>query len=58
MITYKLQSDGDISVKLDNRKVGEIRMTPHGFRYYPSGGGGKGAAYSSLEACKRSLEGE
>jgi hypothetical protein len=56
MISYKMQSDGDIAVRVDGRKVGRITLGPHGFRYYPSVGGGMGAAYATLAECKESLE--
>ena len=57
-LTYKIQSDADIAVRLDGRKVGEIRLTPQGFRYFPKGSEFAGEAFPTLALCKGSLEDE
>jgi hypothetical protein len=41
---------------LDGRKVGEIRLLPKGFRYYPKGSMTPGKAFPSLLACEASIE--
>ena len=61
-ITYQMQPDAVIAVRLDGgygpRKVGEIRLTPSGFRYYPTGGKTPGEPFPTLALCKQSLEEE
>jgi hypothetical protein len=57
-IAYTITNEGDIAVRLDGRKVGEIRMLPNGFKYYPRGAKTGGESFPSLEACKSSLEDE
>lgn len=55
MITY----DMNITVKLDGKRVGEIKQNAAGeFFYLPRGSAFSGPAYPTLEACKASLESE
>lgn len=58
MITYN-GGPTCVTVRLDSRVVGEIRMSlnPRGFQYFPKGKNDiSGDVFSSLAACKRSLE--
>lgn len=57
-ITYHPQKTGNIIVRLDRRKVGEIRERQGGFRYYPKGSASPGDWFPSLNAIKASLETE
>lgn len=58
-ITYVLgkSGSGKIFVHLDGRNVGTISRTRGGDWFYKPKGGGRGADFPTLEACKASLEG-
>jgi hypothetical protein len=55
MITYKSQSDGSIRVFLEGRLVGTLRRFTQGWQYRPRGST-PGEFFSTLDACKQSLE--
>jgi hypothetical protein len=62
MITYAKGAHGTVKVKLDRRVVGAIRPVTvnrreSGYQYFPKGQDKGGQTFSSLEACKTSLEG-
>lgn len=54
MITYETR----ILVRLDGTKVGEIRSSDGGWRYYPKGSKDGGEWYRELEHLKQDLEGD
>jgi hypothetical protein len=57
MITYKEAKPGKIEVRLNGKIAGAIRTFANGYRYRPRGSKvGYGDLFSSLGACKRSLE--
>ncbi len=56
-ITYHPETNRKIiGVKLDEVKIGEIRASTAGFRYYPEGSGKPDDAFHTLAECQRSLE--
>jgi len=55
MITYT-QHDTHISVRLDGKRVGEIRKVEGGFHYKPTGAPA-GETMATVSAVRRSIEG-
>lgn len=59
MISYDYQEGREthrIPVKLDGKKVGDIRMVDNGWQYFPKGQTTGGEIYPTLVLCQKSLE--
>ena len=62
MITSLKSSGGstltfnDVVVRLDGKKVGEIRHVDSQWKYFPKGDKVGGEPFPTLEACQRSLQ--
>lgn len=45
-----------ITVKVNDRKMGEIHQDKDGWRYYPTGAKHGGEAFETIALCKQSIE--
>ncbi|CAB3784578.1 hypothetical protein [Pararobbsia alpina] len=54
-ITYQAD-EFKTDVRLDGKKIGEIRKVPDGFQYFPKGQKKGGFIYSTQDNCRKSLE--
>jgi hypothetical protein len=56
MLSCKLTGEGKYSVYLDGKLVGHIKCLHGCYQYFPKGHKDGGEVFTTMEACKRSLE--